>query len=386
MRYFNLKNKALALCSLNGNKLNYTFEQNGLTFKINEKRKQIETELILRNYDMPGIDVEFCFSVDREGKYNYRVSSIKCNNPDIRIQSDYEIRVRGVNMSLHSDGSGSVEMYCGDDWEKDRNEFVNGKLFHRKMDNKSRICLHYRRYDRNYYVAEKDSREYYPEAERNERDNYTLFEIEEKILEGLEDLLHLIKSTPRQKIIRDLFSQPNPTYLTNEIFAHTLFHTSISSDIAYEMQERTRGNYGMDGGWRLLDLSVKAPKEHPYHELMNDGFIYCEIEWPNGEITENSWHYDWNRKNSALLKLKNMDNVFIVDAAVGEDFKQEWFEQYPTADRVSNEAYKELQIARAKTMIHINDYKGDYKKPLVIVGRIVEVEEIQILEKKENHE
>lgn len=387
MRYFNLKNKNLALCSLNGNKLNYSFEQKGMTFPINEKRKLIETELLMRNYDVPGIDVEFCFHVDREGKYLYRISSIRCENPDLRIQSDYEIRVRGVIMSLHDDGSGSVDMYCGDDWEKDRKEFVNGKLFHRKMDNKSRINLHYQRSSRGQdYMATTDcSRGYYPDPERNEPERYSVHTIEQKIMEGLDDLLHLIKTTPRQKLNRNLLTQPDPTYLTNPIFTGTLLHTTITSDTADDIQQKTRGNYGIDGGWRLLDWSCKLPEEHPYRELMHDGFIYCEIEWPNGEITKNNWHYNWRNENAAILKLKNMDNVFVVDVAAGEKYRKEWFEQNPGIDTMTNEAYSELQIARGKTMIHINDYKGDFQQPLVIIGRIVEVEEIELLTENKNN-
>jgi len=385
MNFFNLKNKALALCSLNGNKLNYTFEQTGLTFPINEKRKLIETELMMRNFDVPGIDVEFYYHVDREGKYTYHVTSIRCENPDIRINSDYEIRARGVIMSLHSDGSGSLDMYCGDNWEADRNEFTKGRLFHRKMDNKSRINLHYQRSNRGQpYTATNDcSRGYYPDTERNEPLSYSVQEIEHKILEGLEDLFDLIKSTPRQKINHDLFSEPNPIYLTNELFRGTLLHTYISNDSVYDIQGGTRGNFGIDGGWRLMDFSVSPPKDHPYHELMNDGFIYCEIEWPNGEITKNNWHYNWNRESKVILKLKNMNNVFVVDAAAGDNFKKEWFEQNPTLDTMTNEAYAELQKVRGQTMIHINDYKGDFEKPLVIIDRVVEVEEIEILKEKQ---
>ncbi len=389
MDFFNLKNKDMVLCSLHGCKPHYTFKQNGMTLKINQLRTVIENELKHRNYDVPGVDVEFHYGVTSEGRHEYRVFSICCKDPDVEIISDYEVRVRGFVMSIHDDGSGSIDLYCGSDWQADRDSFVNGKRFHHKMDGKKRTILHYQKHDHTcavYRATDDCSRGYYPEPTIFKAESEIIYvtDGEARLLEGMKELLSKITHEPKQTINKNLFTQPDPKYLTNPIFANTLLHTHISTDNMYRIKEASRGNIGMEGGWRLLSLSISGPKDHPYRDLMNDGFVYCDIEWPNGNIDKNNWHYNWNKDIGAIIKLDNVDNVFVVDAAAAEQFRDDWFKNNEDAQRMTNEAAIEMDIVRASTMIHINDYQGDFKKPVVIIGRMVSINEINVVKTEDN--
>jgi hypothetical protein len=157
-----------------------------------------------------------------KNKHVLRVSRIKTDPrlcADVMINS-WSMRVRGMEMCLHEDGSGSLEVYCGDDWDKDRNEFVNGKRFHRKMDGKSRIVLQYNFDTRDIFTATDDAgRGHFPSGSEFEPTEYKLQYVEKQMLEGLYDVLDYIESHPVQVVDHFLFAEPNPTYLTNAIFA-----------------------------------------------------------------------------------------------------------------------------------------------------------------------
>lgn len=379
MRFFELKDKDSVLNSLNGNKLKYVFRVNGLTDAINQAKRKIEEALYRRNWQVPGIKVDFIYDYDMEGNHTLRVSTITADPKlcaDVRVNS-WSVRVRGMEMSLHEDNSGSLEVYCGDDWDKDRNEFVNGKRFHRKMDGKSRIVLQYNTHRGYKFEATDDcSRGHFPSGSELEPMSYSIPAVEKDMLVGLNDMLDYIESHPEQDVDKSLFAEPNPTYLTNELFAGSKFRTHVSNDVAYRLKENNKkSNHGMDGGWRLLDLSISPPKNHPYANLMNEGFTYCSIEWPNGKIDDHNWHYNWDKK-TAGVNLKKVDNVFVVDQAQAEKFKEQWFQNNPGIDTMDNAGYQQMLIERAATMVHINDYKGGFEKPVVVICRVLSKDEL----------
>lgn len=384
MRFFKLEDKDAALSSLNGNKLCYEFLGTALTDRINDLRKRIEDALALRNWKIPGVFVEFIYDIDADtNKHTLRVSRIKTDPKlcaDVTFNS-WSIRVRGMEMSLHEDNSGSLEVYCGNDWDKDRNEFVNGKRFHRKMDGKSRIVLQYDFRGSRFNATDDIGRGHFPCGNEFEPLTYNLSTVERQMLEGLNDVVDYIESHPVQDMDQFLFAEPNPTYLTNTLFAGSRFTSTVSRDTAYRINNREyKGNYGTDGGWRLLDLSVSPPKNHPHANLMNDGFIYCGIEWGDGKVDNHNWHYD-SDKVPVVINLNKVDNVFVVDQSAAERFKDNWFKDNPGEGRLSNEAYHQMQIERASTMVHINEYKGGFEKPVVVICRVLSKDEI-VLEKQ----
>ena len=112
---------------------------------------------------------------------------------------------------------------------------------------------------------------------------------------------------------------------------------------------------------------------------MNDGFIYCDIE-ANGEIAKN-WDHSYSDRVDAIVTVKNFNNVFVIDANI-DDFRNKWFEENPNETCLSNDAVKELQIMRAKTLVHINKYRGNYKKPVIAICRVLSTDEITINDKQ----
>jgi len=373
MTDFTLNTKNLALCALNGQTAKLEIpDSNNLTPAINNYRKEIIKALEKRNFNIPGIDVVF-YHIYENGKHSINIASIICKEIDVYIGYSSEIRVGGFHMSLYSDNSGSLDVYCGTDWNKDREEFIYGKRFHRKMDGKSRIVLQYD-YNGSVFRATDDcNRGYLPVSEP---DNYILSRVEYIILTELNKLLNYINTFPEQTIDPNLFAEPMPTQLKNEsVLKKMKLFTYVDR---YKFQDLEHGdNTGINGGYRLLPLSIPLP-EHPLASLMHEGFTYCDIQMSNEQPNNNIWHYD-SDATKVMIKLSNMNNVFIVDAYAAEKFREDWFNSNPGIQRMTDDAYNEMQVARAVTMVRINDYDGSYKKPVVIVGRLINRKEIKLI-------
>jgi len=375
--YFNLDKKDGTLCSLNGNQAEYNFQTRALTKDINAMLKEINDALVLRNFDVPGLDIRFYYSPDRGKKHSIYLSHIKCSDPDIEIRSDYMIRVRQMEFSLHEDNSGSLEVYCGDDWEKDRNEFVNGKRFHRKMDGNSRIVLRYDTHGGNRLEATDDcGRGYYPNSDRNEPENYSIKYVEDIMIAGLNELLDKIRHTPEQ-IPVNVFVEPDPVMLTNTLFTGAVFHANMDNEIIQNMEYSDAGNnYGTGGTWRLLPFLGGVPdfKEHKYSDIVHDGMTFCDIEFAGMPVNENRWQYNWEgRTTKVAILLNKMNNVYVVEAGKAPDFPS------MKTDEEKEEAYKLYQVARALSIVPINEYDGSFEKPVVVINRIIDKSEIVVL-------
>lgn len=375
--YFNLDKKDSALCSLNGNQAEYNFRTRALTSDINAKLKEINDALVLRNFRVPGLDIQFYYSPDRGKKHTINMSHIKCSDPDIEIHSDYRIRVRQMEFSLHDDLSGSLEVYCGDDWAKDRNEFVNGKRFHRKIDGNSRIVLRYDTHGGNRLEATDDcNRGYFPDPARKEPKSYHISEIERVMIAGLDELLDKIRHTPEQ-IPVNVFVEPDPEMLTNPLFTGAVFHANLDNDIIQNMEYRdASNNYGTGGTYRLLPYIGNIPdfREHRYSDIVHNGMTFCDIEFMDCPVNENRWQY--NSKDSTTkvaILLNKMNNVYVVEAGKTPDFPS------MKTEEEKEEAYKLYQVARALSIVPINEYDGSFEKPVVVINRIIAKSEIVVL-------
>jgi hypothetical protein len=290
---------------------------------------------------------------------------------DVSILS-WEVRNEGMVLSLHDDMSGSLDLYCGSNWMMDRHNFVHSTRIHQKMQGKPKTVLQYDLYQNRFVSTDDCGRAYIPEGD--ERESYTLAEVVAHVLEGLQAFLSHIQSF-EVPAPADPMVEPDPVYLTNGIFTGSRFTTKISSEDLEKIQAKKK--LRLSGGWRLLPFSAPAPPaEHPLAYLMNDGFVYCGIEWPDGRVDDHDWHQDAGEKT--YLQLHKFDGVFLVDQAVADDFRKRWFEENPDEDILTNKAYNEMCAARAATLVHINDYAGDFRKPVVLIARAIASSEIAI--------
>lgn len=135
---------------------------------------------------------------------------------------------------------------------------------------------------------------------------------------------------------------------------------------------------------RLLSLDIPR-LDVP--EIAYDGFIWCGI----GKIDDKTdidklsigWQarrkdrlFGWN-EGIAVVKPKTAADIYVVEWQEWDDYRNHAFR--PGHDRLTNEEYHEMYRVVARTMVPITEYDGSYKNPVVLIGRILELDEIEAL-------
>jgi len=384
MQDFNLRSaekRRFALTNLNGSKAKFRHHNDGLTSSLRKMRYLIIEALKERNFNVKGIEVDFWHM--GSGKQHFiEVYSVKFSGikfyPHIEFRSNYSCLVKGMRMNIHEDGSGGLEMYCGKNWRKHQKEFYCHR-HHRKMNNLSRIVLNYEIRDRVKFVATSDcDREYYPEG--NEPKTISLARIEKNIFDKAEMLLNYINSFPVTGYNPNIFSEPNPVMFTNYNLRGIELRTFIKEETLERImkpQDKTE-TYGLSANsWRLLSLNINPPK-HPLSDYMNEGFIYCDMKQRGSDKFDSNHEPEYQNYFEVSVVPKKMDMVFVFDQAIFNDTKAKWFDENPKEFQMPMELVNNLLIEKAKSLIHINDYKGNYKKPVVAICRELASDEIYI--------
>jgi hypothetical protein len=122
-------------------------------------------------------------------------------------------------------------------------------------------------------------------------------------------------------------------------------------------------------------------------EIANDGFIWCGVgaidENTNmdsmkiGRETRKTDRIFGDNEGLAVIKPKTATDVYVVDWQAWDDFREEKFTT--NHDTLTDDEVAEMYRALARTLVPIADFKGDYKNPIVLIGRDLELDEVQVL-------
>lgn len=135
-------------------------------------------------------------------------------------------------------------------------------------------------------------------------------------------------------------------------------------------------------GKRLLSLGMPrgdAP------EIVYDGFVWCGVGKINertnlSEVKHIGPEYRWDDRpfhsqGIAIIKPKTATDVYIIDWQEWDNYRERTFT--PTHVRLTDAEYAEMHQVMARTIVPIAKYKGNYKKPIVLIGRDVELDEVE---------
>ena len=87
---------------------------------------------------------------------------------------------------------------------------------------------------------------------------------------------------------------------------------------------------------------------------------------------------DWiSSLHIVAIRPKYANGIFVIDESKFEERRQELFKQIAPRDTLTDEELDSAYDARKATEIPVNDYKGDYKKPIVIITRELDFDEIE---------
>ena len=356
-------------------------------FPFDEVAEKIVRELKKRNFDIPGIEVELDSYGSGEEKYIY-VSMIKGADFKLwfcRVQGQlskskndiaaiHEIKIPRQELCVYEDESGpTYRIYVGDDWEKDKEWFFNTIKIHAKLRGERKKYLIYsgNTYKSRavYLLPDKDlGREYEPEEGEPQR--IEVKDVFSNITEYLtKNVLEYILKFPEAEVIVD----PKIEEVIPYKGKHTLLYSLCNGKDKY-----------------IIDTGKKNPLELPPEKrCVHFGMrgIWCDIN-TDGKITPEAtksdflpevvWSMDWiSSLHIVAIRPKYANGIFVIDESKFEERRQELFKQIAPRDTLTDEELDSAYDARKATEIPVNDYKGDYKKPIVIITRELDFDEIE---------
>ncbi len=413
-------------------------------FSVDEACEQIVRELEHRNFKVPGIEVEFDHHGSGEQKF-CRVYRVEGRDFRLRFSrrqgalpgnrwSDSaaisEINIPKKELHIYDDESGpTLYLYVGNDWERDRDQFMNGSKVNSKLSRKPRTYLEYKggcdchhtrgasfeaiglltalidgdrqkladlrhthRDERSPLLVHNNDlgREYDPEG-----DEPTLFRTEEVLLEFKEYLtetvLKMITSQPIPVEKIDHFTSPEPIPFSGSIGA--LFCFAEYSDVARILQGQkdptgliAADRYALTGGgYRLVNLGT--PNDGTVPEVAYEGFKWCGI----GEVTADTpikslnipGHYRYSDSEKFLIRIvpKKANEIFIADHSAWEKRRQVFVDlaQSEGRARLTDHECCDFMRARGRTLVPIHEYSGGYEQPVVLINRELSFDEVEVV-------
>ena len=384
-------------------------------FPVDEVCELIVRELEQRNWSVPGMTVEF----DKYGSGDQKmtlVRKVKGNDFQIhfgRVQGllpggryNNTAAVSNINIpkkeiSVYDDESGpTFYLYVGNDWEQDREKFVNSSKINSKLKGEPRWYVKYsgsgsptgscsyqgRRSP--YLVHDSDlCREYDPGSAPQ------LFFTKE-VFEEFRVYLHIVLGMiiahpiPTEKIdvLAPSASTPFPDSI-GQIFCFGEYRDAerIKQGKEDASQLPAADRYGLIGsGYRLMSLTT--PNDGTVPEIAYEGFLWCGL----GEVTaeteieklEVPGHHRWSDRENFVIRVKpsSAHSIYIADHAAYEKRRKELGDAMEKGrDRFTNAEVADFTRARARTIVSITEYKGGFEQPVLLVNRELSFDEVELV-------
>lgn len=385
-------------------------------YPIDEVCEKIVRELELRNWQVPDMEVEF--HDYGSGEQMFRVlQSIKGTDfymrfgrPQRTMDGGHwndtaaisEIGIPRKILSVFNDESGpTFYLYVGKDWEKDQTRFFRGPKVNSRLRNERRIYLRYSgradeggRYtisgQRSPFLVHDDDlgREYSP----RKGEPHVL--MTEEVMQEFNDYLSgnvlaaiCTQPVPDEKV--DILTPPEDIPFPESIgpifcFAKHDDAERIVLGKADASQLPAYRRYGLIGnGIRLLALDLSDGK--PLPEIAHEGFTWCGIGPVYAttaiEELEVFGHYRWPDKEQYVVRVmpNRANEIYIADHAVYEKRRQEIGEQMKTDRDFTEAEVRDFMSARARTIVPINEYRGGYEQPIVLLRRNMGFDEVELV-------
>lgn len=337
------------------------------------------------------------------------------------------------SLSVYEDESGpSYVLYVGEDWERDSDWFMHASFVNSKLCNEPRrylrytgechcsrcdmrhthprsrppLLVHTNDLNREYEPRELEkgqerslSWDFVPEnyEERQNLDAPSCLETN-KVMHYFTMWLHdnvmpLIVICPKSIEKIDIFVGPQPTLFPENIgpiFTFAEWRDAERIKIGKQGPAAWIGNlhasdvYGMLGsGYRLVSLGVSNDGSFP--KVAYDGFLWCGLgevtQETNIEILDVPGHYRWSDREQFVVRItpNAAEGIYVADWDAFDQSRNATFNSNPEGYRASDGEVGEWYRAAARTMIPITEYKGDFKKPVVLINRELDFDEVEVV-------
>ena len=370
-------------------------------FPFDEVAEKIVRALEKRNWNVPGITVKFDVYGSGEAKYKL-VRHIIGENFKLyfcRVQRTlpggiwndtaalHEIYIPKQHLEVFDDESGpTFHLYVGENWEADKKWFMDSIKVNSKLRGEARRYLRYsgKAYNKRAreLVADDDlDREYSPKGDEPKsfkiKDKFNEFTayLEEVVL----NYILLFPEEPVKEFVPDkLIPYEGPWSIVYSYCSNREAERIIQGKKdAKELPAHERHAF-FGSGVRLVPLGVRNNGKFP--RVANDGFIWCDVNSQiSSAVGDEMKSFMRNDNNIISIKLKYANDVYVVDHAVYETTRQQTFKDIAPRDRMNDDEHDNVLATRGATIIPITEYKGNYRQPIVLIGRELDFDEVDAI-------
>lgn len=361
---------------------------------IRELCKKIWNVIEAHNFDIPGLVPHFVMNDDRE---TVELMSMRYNGW-FRIWGSGEIVTNTIRLHCWDDlpPSATLELFVGEIGTEQHKSFLSGDLVNRKLRGKEKIHLRYKSQSGGAFKHDNDLGRLYDPVDP-ELSIYSYDEILSQVRTTVEEVLQELDALPRPEQ-KNIFTKPIDIPLTNPLFEGEVLY-------GYSKTGKDEVTTSLECGWRMVPLNGQRPKEHKYRNLMNEGFVALERDfydrpadtdyYQSGMYTSSQYEYI----NVYEIHLKNANHVYIIDSSLVGKARAKAMEEHEKKHpnwkesedyeirlpRFTDQEVNQMRCDQAASMVHINDYRGEYDKPIVMVCRRIERDEIGNLLSSKNY-
>lgn len=382
-------------------------------YPFDEVSEKIVKALEKRNWDVPGIVVEFHTYGSGEAKY-LKAHFIKGESFQLyfcRVQGRlndvwndtaalHSIYIPKQGIDVFSDNSGpNFYLYVGNDWKNDKEWFMNSTKVHAKLHKEPRRYLKYKgdgfRFN-NVCIKETQNlifdsdldRQYSPEGD--EAISFNLAKKLKEITEWLEkNVLDYILTFPES----DEIQPPIPEMV---LIPYEGPWPNVFSVCDWRQAERIckgkedqkllkpEERYAYSGnGCRLVPLNV--PCEGRFPEIAYEGFQWCDVnqninkesrEENIADCAQQLLRFD-DAKFIVSIKPKYANDVYVIDYSLFDKTRNQIFTEISPRDRLTDEELNDVYAALGATIVPITEYKGGYEEPIVLINRELDFDEVE---------
>jgi len=363
-------------------------------YPFDEVGTQIVQALEERNWEIPGIIVEFRAYGSGEALYRYitkisgkdftlefgRAQGVHRHDNNIAAISRVAYPKRDI--SVYEDESGpTFAEYIGDNWEADREQFLR---YGRKFDSKDDMYVSFRATPRH------NTRRSPNLAERN--GGFRRYKTDDVYNDAtvwlIENVLRVIEAQPTVQPDYSRFNVADIPLPSNLSPLYTFGGYGDAVRIRQGQTDRTelygRDRYALKPSYRWVTLS-SHDEENPITEAAYDGYVWCAF----GEVTSESTFEEmdipgyprWNEKFIYRVTLNRANNVYVGDQGAFEQRQNELFASAKAAgrDRLTDAEMNEMYVARGHMFVPITEYDGSFTNPVVLVGRELGFDEVELV-------
>lgn len=301
---------------------------------------------------------------------------------DISRPQEIKIKPAGIDMDLYDDGS----IFVGYKGERFTNVRWRTAVGRRYDSDEYRDDLH-RTYSGLNDMATPDEGYVSNKGWEDDKTVHSWRKIEEEAIAWLaENVLNPLREAPKPEVQATKLpeEEPFPTDKIGPLYAfvdeEALRRIALIKNNPGKAYPDERKAVGP--GKRLLSLGMPrgdAPG------LVYDGYVWCGV----GTIGENTdlngikeigLEYRWDdspfhSQGVAVIKPKTATDVYVIDWQKWDDYRDRTFT--PTHNRLTDAEYAEMHRVVARTIVPITEYRGNYRKPIVLIGRDVELDEVE---------